>query len=408
MLKMKGYNQFRNLSLARFASLIAPVPADIDIVFRLANNRSFLAAFGIAMLLSLVVELMIQPYLSRIIDRMERRKIQAVNQIVFAISVMAVGLEIVLLGNIEAALLVMLVLIETYYTVAYQVYASIAQSLIKRRDAGNYSGLSEILGQTPVILGAAISAIFWNMIPLPYILVASGAAGIFLLFPLAFVRNAGATVLAGQNTPSAEPVIRKMKLSSVIFIFLFNMPYVAVVSGNYLKPIFIAQLLHGTPGTLAESEIIYAVSAVVAGLLAPLAIKKIGEFRSAIMFSLIYVAGSILMPLFPLIAIFFILQFSHGTGNAGNRISRNTLVMRNVPAGEIGQFNGKVQILAVASRILLLILYIMAIELIGVRMLMIMTGIIVLAAVTAGALLRRYATVQMENLRLLDQEALSQ
>ncbi|MEM0156603.1 MAG: MFS transporter [Thermoplasmataceae archaeon] len=391
--------------MARFSSLIAPVPADIDIVFRLADNRSFLTAFGFAMILSLVAELMIQPYLSRVIDRIERRKIQAVNQLVFAISVMTVGLEISLLGHLEAALLIMLVLIETYYTVAYQVYASIAQSLINHRDAGNYSGLSEILGQTPVIIGAAISAIFWNIVPLPYILVASGVVGIFLLFPLARVRNTSATVLTGQSTHSTRPAVRKMKMSSVIFIFLFNMPYVAVVSGNYLKPIFIAQLLHGTPGTLAESEIVYAISAVMAGLLAPLAIKKIGEFRSAMMFSLVYVAGSILMPLFPLIAIFFILQSSHGTGNAGNRISRNTLVMRNVPAGEIGHFNGKVQMLAVTSRILLLLLYILTIELIGVRLLMIITGIMVLAAVTAGALLRRYATVQMENLRLLDQQA---
>ena len=183
------------------------------------------------------------------------------------------------------------------------------------------------------------------------------------------------------------------------------MPYVAVVSGNYLKPIFIAQLLNGTPGTLAESEIIYALSAVAAGILAPLLIKKMGEFRSAMMFSLIYVAGSLLMPMFPIIAIFFLFQASHGTGNAGNRISRNTLVMRNVPAEEIGRFNGNVYILTVAARISLLVLYILTIELIGVRMLMIITGSIVLIAVFAGTALRRSVTIQMENLRLPEKES---
>ncbi len=60
--------------MARFASLIAPVPADIDVIFRLADHRSFLAAFGSVMILSLVAELLIQPYLSRAIDRFNRKK----------------------------------------------------------------------------------------------------------------------------------------------------------------------------------------------------------------------------------------------------------------------------------------------------------------------------------------------
>ena len=108
------------------------------------------------------------------------------------------------------------------------------------------------------------------------------------------------------------------------------------------------------------------------------------------------------MPMFPIIAIFFLFQVSHGTGNAGNRISRNTLVMRNVPAEEIGRFNGNVHILAVIARISLLVLYILTIELIGVRMLMIITGSMVLIAVIAGTALRRSSIIQAENLRLLE------
>ena len=399
---MNDGSQFRNLSMARFASLIAPVPADIDVIFRLADNRSFLAAFGSAMILSLVAELLIQPYLSRAIDRFNRKKIQMINQAVFSISTLAAGFEIILRGHYEVILLMMLLIIEIYYTVSYQTYASMAQSMIRSRDAGNYNGLSEVLGQTPVIMGALLSTILWNVVPFPYILLASGAAGVLLLLPLAYVRNVCLQFPARSSPSAGISTSRKMRWSAALFIFLFNMPYVAVVSGNYLKPIFIAQLLNGTPGTLAESEIIYALSAVTAGILAPLSIKKMGEFRSAMMFSLIYVAGSLLMTMFPIIAIFFLFQASHGTGNAGNRISRNTLVMRNVPAEEIGRFNGNVYILTVAARISLLVLYILTIELIGVRMLMIITGSIVLIAVLAGTALRRSSIIQAENLRLLE------
>ena len=391
--------------MARFASLIAPVPADIDIIFRLADHRSFLAAFGSVMILSLVAELLIQPFLSRAIDRFNRKRIQVINQALFSISAVAAGFEIFLWGRIEAILLIMLLTIEIYYTISYQVYASMAQSIIRRKDAGNYNGLSEILGQTPVIMGALLSALLWSIMPLPYILLASGAAGMLFLLPLTYVRNASLQVSAQHSTSAGISMSRKMRWSTVLFIFLFNMPYVAVVSGNYLKPIFIAQLLKGSPGTLAESEIIYAISAVAAGMLAPFLIKKMGEFQSAMMFSLIYVAGSIMMPMFPIIGIFFLFQVSHGTGNAGNRISRNTLVMRNVPAEEIGRFNGNVQILVVMARISLLVLYILTIELIGVRMLMVITGAVVLTAVLAGTALRRYATIQMDNRLLPEKES---
>ena len=150
----------------------------------------------------------------------------------------------------------MLLIIEIYYTVSYQVYASMAQSMIRSRDAGNYNGLSEVLGQTPVIMGALLSTILWNVVPFPYILLASGAAGVLLLLPLAYVRNVCLQFPARSSPSAGISTSRKMRWSAALFIFLFNMPYVAVVSGNYLKPIFIAQILNGTPGTLAESELI--------------------------------------------------------------------------------------------------------------------------------------------------------
>ena len=128
---MNDDSQFRNLSMARFSSLIAPVPADIDVIFRLAYNRSFLAAFGSAMILSLVAELLIQPYLSWAIDRFYRKKIQMINQAVFSISTMAAGFEIFLMGHYEVILLVMLLIIEIYYTVSYQVYASMVRSITR-------------------------------------------------------------------------------------------------------------------------------------------------------------------------------------------------------------------------------------------------------------------------------------
>lgn len=232
---MNDGSQFRNLSMARFASLIAPVPADTDTIFRLSADRSFLGAFGYIMILSLVVELLIQPHLSRAIDRINRKGIQMINQTLFSVSALSAGLLTAISGHVEAVLLIMLLIIEVYYTVSYRVYASVAQSVIKLKDAGNYNGVSEILSQSPVIMGGLLSALLWNIVPLQYIFLASGMAGMLFLLPLSYVRNAGAQVSSGHSSGSGISRGHRMGWMTILFVFLLNMPYVAVVSGNYLK-----------------------------------------------------------------------------------------------------------------------------------------------------------------------------
>ncbi|NON63352.1 hypothetical protein HLB03_11685, partial [Acidianus sp. DSM 29099] len=75
------------------------------------------------------------------------------------------------------------------------------------------------------------------------------------------------------------------------------MLYISVITGNYIKPIFISQTLKGTAQTLSYSEGIYALAGISIGILTPYLIKIKEAFSIAVLMAVIYCIGSLLMPL---------------------------------------------------------------------------------------------------------------
>ncbi len=377
------------LLLGRFFGLMGPVPLDIEAVFRLASIPSYVQSLGTIMIITLLLEIGIQPFLSTLLDRYDRKRVQLFSQVCASFAMIAMGIYTQMRGAGQCWYLASVLLVDVYYFVSYQAYAAMAQDVVSARNAGTYSGIAELVSQFPVIMGGVLVAFLWSSVGFPGILMLAGltilaATPVLILLPIPPVMSK----IPEVRTERAAGYMRA-NFSPVLYIFLLNIPYVAVVSGNYLKPVFIARVLSGNPGTLGVSESIYAGMASLTGLIAPLAVKKAGEFRSAMIFSTIYAAGSLLMPLFPLAALFFIFQVSHGMGNPGNRISRNTLVLKNVPREQIGRFNGSVNILDMICRVALLSIYITFINGLGVRFLMEVTAVVVCIATLAAMALHK-------------------
>lgn len=361
---------YPRLLLERFFGLMGPVPLDIEAVFRLASIPSYVQSLGTIMILTILLEIVIQPFLSSLLDRHNRKTVLLCNQVLSSSIMIAMGAFLYSRSTGQPWYLSSVLVVDIYYFVEYQAYAAMAKEVVAANNAGAYNGIAELVSQSPIIIGGVMSAFLWTFI---------GFSGILLLAGI--LTLAATPLLFSLQVPFSENHFPENKARQpgsyitgafrpVLYIFLLNIPYVAVVSGNYLKPVFIARVLSGNPGTLGLSESIYAGMASVTGLIAPLVVKKAGEFRSAMIFSIIYAAGSVLMPLFPVVGLFFIFQASHGMGNPGNRISRNTLVMRKVPREQIGRFNGSVNLLDMICRVAVLSIYIAAVNVLGVRFLM--------------------------------------
>lgn len=381
------------IQLSRFTGLGSLVPLEIYAVFRFASNSSFYYLFGATIIIPILVESAMQPYVSYLIDRVPRKRLLAMNNYAVICLLLAYLLFMAFGGRFTLPLYMsLLISIELYMFLAYQAYNALTQDMIDRRHYGSFNGLSEIVGQLPVFAGA-IASIF----TLTYLTVYNAMlVAIALLSVSSFTLN-----MLMEESRKSNPEFRarscysgslkymRRNFKPIFFIFLLNFPFLVIVTGNFLKPIFIATSLHGTGSTLAISESTYAIVAMLSGVMSPMIMSRMGSMRSIYIFNGIFLAGSLLMPIFPVLWLYLAFQTLHGIGNPGIRIVRNTMIMRSVPREEIGRFNGSVNLLTLLGRLLLLVLCVLAVNVFPSGELLAMMGVVVATAICFSGLLLR-------------------
>ncbi len=382
--------QYARLNLARFLSLVSLVPIEIYVSFQMADNRNFYGYLGLSLVLPLFVELLMQSKISHLIDSNSRRKVLMINEACNSAFLFAVLATTYIWGASNVFLdFSALISVELFLFVAYQAYMALAAEIVKDSAIARYNGLSEILGQLPVLLGSFASSIIFLAIGFRGLIVIGIVLHLSALYELRRIEERFSLKATNETKNSLKESISYLKgnLRSVFFIFLLNVPYMAIVAGNLLKPIFLASFLNGNAPLLAESEGIYATLAIVTGFVAPMLMRKIGEMRSVYVFTAIFFSGSILIPAVPILQLFLVFQMLHGFGNPGVRIARNSMTMRSIPLGEMGRFNGSVSLLTIVGRLLIMGFCILAIDYIGVKILLFLMGLMVLLSVSIAGIM---------------------
>lgn len=122
-----------------------------------------------------------------------------------------------------------------------------------------------------------------------------------------------------------------------VFLTASLLPFIVVMAGNYLVPVYVSETLRAGPGTFALSEVAFAVGALGAGLLLPrlLARQTVGTLLPLIM--AIFLVGLILQATLPFTAVFVGAMVLLGFGNAGTRVGRSALMLHVVPNAVMGR-----------------------------------------------------------------------
>ena len=378
-------NQYVRFNTARFLSLVSIVPIEIYVVFQMAENAEYYTILGLSLLLPLFLELLLQSKISQIIDSTPRRKILVFNEVCNTSFLIITAILFVYSRDIRMFLdFGVLISVEIYLFLAYQTYMALAREIVSTGSFGKYNGLSEILGQLPILLGAFVSSIIFLRIGFLGLILIGVALHLSAVHELMKINEKFWAIPSNRGENSLVQSFRYMKnnLRSIFFIFLLNVPFMAIVAGNLLKPIYIASFLQGNASLLAASEGIYALLAMITGFVAPGMMNRLGEMRSVYLFTAIFFIGSVLIPTVPVIPLYLVFQMLHGFGNPGVRIARNSMVMRSTPVEEMGRFNGSVSFLTIISRIMIIGLCIVSLNFLGVRLLLLLMGILVLVSVT--------------------------
>lgn len=366
---------FWKLSLVRFASLVFPVPTEILLLFQLAEAKGYLTWFGISMVVSSLIFFGTQQWISWVIDFRDKRLVQSLNQGLYCIALLFSSVSSwygVHLGSLVSTLIVT----NLYFCISFQVYSAMAQGLIKREMAGRYNGVSEIFGQAPTFVGSLIGASIWDRANMPVVMASTALLGLSLIPTVMGLPRIGG--LRGAPGPEGGHLMTFFRSDPrrIVTIFLLNAPYIPVYTGNYLRPIYIAQTLSGNPQTLGYSEVVYSMAGILTGSLIPYLLRRSDPFTVALSMGVLCVLIDLLTPLAVYIPLFLLLQTIHGVANPGNRVARKTLVMQTIPVDRIGRFNGSVEVLVVMAKITLLALYTATVGALGPGLLIQLTGIL--------------------------------
>jgi hypothetical protein len=120
-------------------------------------------------------------------------------------------------------------------------------------------------------------------------------------------------------------------------MFSSFLPFLGVMLGGYLTPIFVKDVLKAGPEVYGFSEVFYSLGAVIAGLTIPSMSSKLGLVPTLLLTVGSYTIAVAANPLFPLIAVLLCSMTLQGWGNAGSRVARSTLTLQSVPNELMGR-----------------------------------------------------------------------
>lgn len=187
---------------------------------------------------------------------------------------------------------------------------ALIQEIFLSSEYNRINSLLEIVRQTAPVVCGGLSVYIIQTIPLTYIILIDLASYIMSFFLFLFIpyrkkkkksfrekKNLWFEIKEGFQYLKSSP--------SLFWFFLFAaMPYISIMIGNYLNPIFISKQLKVSGNVYAMQELVLALRAILAGLISSYLVNKIGLYKSICTYVLIFTCSLFLMVLIPNTTVF--------------------------------------------------------------------------------------------------------
>ena len=240
-----------------------------------------------------------------------------------------------------------------YYTLHYPAKFAMIQQMFDRSQYQSLTGLLEIQGQTAMMIAGGLGGVLVEHVPLWGILLFD-AATYLTSFLIQSTLPYEPTHLVTSHTPQVTPMAKPSVWSAVaegwrwlrdrpqltVFLTCSLVPFVVLMTGNYLFPIYVAQTLHASAVYFAGGEITFAIGAICAGALLPRLISQHSAATTIPGTMVVYLAGLVLLIVLPHPLIYLAAGTLLGFGNAGCRVARSALLLNIVPNSMMGRVGG--------------------------------------------------------------------
>lgn len=339
----------RRLISANFLFSVGSGLSMIAVPWRIVNLPHGDSLYGSVTLWTTLVLIALLPAAGLLVDRLSRRTVLQGAQLFGAVSVGACALSVGL--GAEVSLLQLTVVYFcgfTVYTIYYPALFAFVQQIFDREQYGSLSGVMEVQGQTAAIVSGGLGALLVESVPLEWILAfdtVTYLAAAALLGGIPYRATHLESTAASGPRPGfwagIGEAVRYLRERRKLAVFLLCslLPFVGVMVGNYLWPVFVSRTLEAGPRVFALGEITFAAGAIAAGLLAPKLVRRFGTVPTIASLVALYTVAFATMAALPHPWLFGALMLCIGLGNAGSRVARNILNFHVVPNAIMGRVN---------------------------------------------------------------------
>jgi len=340
-------SRIRRLLLANITGSIGSGVTVFAVPWLLVQQPGGNASYGAVTLLTTIILFLFLPYYGVWIDRHSRKTMMLGSELFgfgATAAMAAVGALTGRYGLWQLSAIYFCGML--YYTLHFPAKLAMLQQVFDKSQYQSLMGLMEIQGQAAMMVAGGLGAILVEHVSLTTILCFDAATYLF-----SFVIQSRIPYHADHLAPAGAP--RASAWASIaegwqwlrdrprltVFFTASLLPFVAVMVGNYLFPIYIAQTLGAGAWVFGAGEIVFALGAIVAGLALPRLIAEHSAQRTIPVTIAVFALGAALLVFFPTVGVYLLAALLLGFGNAGSRVARSAALLHLIEKKVMGRVN---------------------------------------------------------------------
>jgi MFS family permease len=386
------------------ANLTSSIGSGITIIavpWLLVNRPGGSQIYGWTTALTTLALFAFAPYYGAWVDRHSRKTMLLLSEAFGATATLAMALIGLVRGEVATWQLVTVYFCGMfYYTLHFPAKFAFVQQIFGREHYQSLTSAMEVQGQTASMLAGGLASILIGHVSLTTILLLD-ASTYFISFALQSGIPYAATHQTAETKNSPAPnawsavaeAWRWLRVRPALSTFLLCsfVPFLGIMVGNYLFPIYVSATLHADPGVYGRGEMIFALGALSAGLGVPFLTARFNHARTTVALAAVFLVALLLLVVWPRIGPFYGAMLLLGLGNAGVRVARNVIVLETVPNALMGRVHVFFLVFERSLRTLLILLMTTLVDVHGAPLCFAILLVVNLAAFLAMARTRRAA-----------------
>ncbi len=343
-------SRIRRLLIANITGSIGSGVTIFAVPWLLVQQPGGNSAYGTVTVVTTIALFLFMPYYGVWVDRHSRKTMLLGSELFgFGATLVMAGVCLAAGGYSVASLSAIYFCGMLYYTLHYPAKFAFLQQVFDKSQYQSLMGLMEIQGQTAMMIAGGLGAVLVEHVSLPMILLLDAGTYLFsfaiqstIPYRSSHLEESGAAprLSAWRSIAEGWQWLRERPQLTVFFAASL-MPFIAVMVGNYLFPIYIAQTLGAGAWVFGAGEIVFAFGAILAGFTLPRLIAAHSARRTVPLTMGLFALGAAVLVLFPNIPLYLVAALLLGFGNAGSRVARSAALLHlvdNRVMGRVGSF----------------------------------------------------------------------